>query len=128
MRQFYRIVALCLATLWLPATLCCAVEAAGWEVLCSNESCHEGEPGEVLDGCSVVEEGGYQSAVSNLKVAPPTADLCACLICLRALELGLEAQRAVVVAETTRPRDWVPIWQFERRAAAPAHAPDSLIA
>jgi hypothetical protein len=125
MRRRRTLIAICLMALWWPATLCCALEGAGWDVLCSSESCHEGDATEGPDGCNAVEEGRYQGAVSTVKVAPPVLEICVYLICAYAQEVGLESPPA---ADFTRPCDWIPAWQFERRAAAPAHAPDSSLA
>jgi hypothetical protein len=129
MRRFYQIVALCLAALWLPVSMCCAFEAASGEALCPSASCHSEDEGDgaTKDGCNVIEDGQYQPTVSTIKIAPPIADLCARVLCSHALKVEAEAQHLSVVAETSRPLDWVPVWQFERRAAALAHAPDSLI-
>jgi hypothetical protein len=128
-RTLSRIVALCLALVWLPATMCCALEAAGVEALCSSDACHDKDSTEMpLDGCSVVEDGDYQSAVSLLKIARPVGTLLEYLSSFRVVELEVQRQEAVLVAETARPCEWLPVWHFERRAAAPAHAPDSLIA
>jgi hypothetical protein len=110
--------------------MCCALEAAGWEIMCSDDSCHESDSAKTAaaDGCNAVEDGAYQSAIPSLKVAPSFAALCVCFICIRPFEPELETEHALFVSEIARTRDWVPVWQFERRAAAPAHAPDSLIA
>lgn len=128
-RTVYRLVALCLALVWGPATMCCALETAGLDALCSDASCHEnGSGNETTGGCCVLEDGNYQSTVSTLKVAPSLTAHCVCFICVKSFAPELEIREAAVVSAIGRPRDWVPIWQFERRAAAPAHAPDSLIA
>lgn len=128
MQRFYKIVALCLATLWLPVVLCCALEAAGVQVICAGADCHETTDRAANDGCNIVEDGAYNPALAPIKIAPPAIDVCACVICSRALEEPREMASGLVLAATERPRDWVPIWQFERRAAAPAHAPDAVIA
>ncbi len=131
MRRFYQLVALGLATFWLPVTLCCALEAAGGEAICVNDACHDAADDSAKDGCRLVEDGRYHPAVALIKVVPPAVDLSALamgMMRLRTLENALEDRHAAVLAEAERPRDWVPVWQFERRAAAPAHAPDSLIA
>ena len=109
--------------------MCCAIEAAGFDVLCSNDACHDSSPRKATnDGCCVVEDGNYQSTVSPVKVAPPLIAHCVCFICVKAFAPELEIREAAVVSEISRPCDWIPIWQFERRAAATAYAPDSLIA
>lgn len=127
-RILYRLVALCLAFAWVPATMCCSLEAAGWDVLCSNVDCQKDSGQSAADGCDAVDAGLYQSSSPSVKIALTVATLCACATRLFAFERDFESRKAVCVAETTRTRDWIPVWQFERRAAAPAHAPDSLIA
>lgn len=130
MRRFYQLVALVLATVWLPATLCCALEAAGAEVTCANESCHDTTDRSNIDGCSVVEDGRYHPGVAAIKVAPVGLDVPALSMStlgLRASAHAAEVRHAAELADAERPRDWVPVWSFDRRAAAPAHAPDSLI-
>jgi len=126
-RNLHRLIALCLLLVWGPATMCCALDAAGAESLCASETCHspdkEKAPG---DGCNVLESGDYQSVFSTTKVAPSATFICACLICLRAdVEKSAEVV-AVELAAIERPRNWTVRWHFERRAAALAHAPDSL--
>jgi hypothetical protein len=130
-RSSHRFVALILALVWGPATMCCALEAAGWNILCKGGAGHDCTPDSTKnDGCNGVgvENGKYQNSVPSIKVALPVTELCSCLICLRTFEPEPESQQAAVVREIAQLRDWVPIWQFERRAAAPAHAPDSLSA
>lgn len=128
-RTLYRIIALFLALAWGPATMCCALEAAGWGVLCSSEACHDESADEATtDGCDLVEDGRYQSSIPSARIAPPLGSCCAGLICA-GFKVQLQHHSIIVMrAEIGRPRDWVPIWRFERRAAALAHAPDSLIA
>jgi hypothetical protein len=97
--------------------------------MCSNPDCHDSGSGNAAaDGCNLIEEGNYNSAVASVKVMPRIAIVGACFICVREFAPDLATADAIFVSEIARPRDWVPIWQFERRAAAPAHAPDSLIA
>lgn len=130
-RTSQRIVALLLVFAWGPATLCCALEAAGWNILCTGGASRDCTSDHATnDGCNGVgvENGSYHSSVPSIKIALPVTELCSCLICLRAFETEPESQHAAVVREIAQLRDWVPIWQFERRAAAPAHAPDPLSA
>ncbi|AHF94796.1 hypothetical protein OPIT5_27295 [Opitutaceae bacterium TAV5] len=130
-RRLHSIVALCLALIWVPATVCCRLQAAAIEPAAQSDGCKECDPAKPADpgaACKTVEGGHYHSAVSILKLSPQSTLLCV-LICAPALSLDVdEIQQAAVLAkeELRRPRDWLPVWQFERRAAAPAHAPDSL--
>lgn len=97
------------------------------ESCCSQGSCHD-DSKTPTDNCSLLEGGHYQGAVSLVKIAPAMVQKCACLICLRPVAPKAELNAVVFVTDIARPRDWIPIWQFERRAAAPAHAPDSSVA
>ena len=124
--NLHRFIALCLVLIWGPATMCCALEAADLAVLCSDGTCHSDDAHAPLDGCHVLESGDYQSVIPTLKTAPPATFVCACLLCLREIEPS-ENSGTQLIREPDRPRDWTVTWQFERRAAAPAHAPDSLI-
>lgn len=127
-RNVQRLIALCLILIWGPATMCCALEAAGVENLCASEDCHSPNSANApLDGCNIVESGDFQGVVPTFKTAPSVTFICACLICLKA---AVEAPGAVefAVRDNERPRDCTVGWHFERRAAALAHAPDSLIA
>jgi hypothetical protein len=109
--------------------MCCALEAAGVENLCASEDCHlSNGTNAPLHGCNIVESGGFQSVVPTFKTAPSATFVCACLICLKpAAEAPADVEFAVI-RDYERPRDWTVRWHFERRAAALAHAPDSLIA
>lgn len=121
-----------MTALWLLATQHCGLEAVGILVQqCQQEDGSRGCGGteHAGDGCEIVEGGGYKVNNGAANIVAPQLVACACLICLNSAEL-----RLVQVAELSprddfeRPRDWVPTWQFERRAAAPAHAPDSFVA
>ena len=107
--------------------MCCALEAAGLEIVCSDGDCHSTDGSKSPpDGCQVIESGNYQSVIPTLKTAPRATLVCACLLCLREIEAP-EISGIAVIRESDRPRDWTVKWQFERRAAAPAHAPDLLM-
>lgn len=135
MRCLRFLVALVLAALWLPVTLHCAIEAVvevdGARCLgaCHDSSTtveHDGHRDSSHaaghDGCEIVESGRYKAGFTLLKVAPPLATLCACLLCVHAPETEPETV-AVVSAALERPRDWVPGWHFVRRAAPASRAP-----
>lgn len=126
-RPLHRLVALCLALLWGPATMCCALEAAGFEALCSEAACHSEESATTpLDGCGIVESGKYQSVTPTIKTAPPAVLACAWLACVHDLVTAPGRTALPSIDASDHPLDWLVTWQFVRRAAAPAHAPDSL--
>lgn len=108
--------------------MCCSLESIGLEILQSKAECEDSGPTKAATDGSCIEGGHYQSANASIKIALPVSALCTCFICARPFISESDLHPAVVVAELARPRDWIPIWQFERRAAAPAHAPDSFTA
>jgi hypothetical protein len=127
MIRFRTLLALCLAALWLPATQHCDLEAAG--VLA--ESC-AGEDGAgcdetAADSCKTIEGSAYQASVAVIKVAPRLLAVAESLPHLALLVPLADVEKARP-PRPRRPEDWIPVWQFERRAAALAHAPDSLSA
>ena len=65
----------------------------------------------------------------TLKVPAPDLFVCVCQLCLH--QIQLDATRELVPSSAAlyaRPRDWVPSWQFVRRAAPPSRAPTLLCA
>lgn len=124
-RRLQRLVALCLLLVWGPAVLCCAMEAAGWGGFCEDAACHADHAAQVAgDSCNAVESGNYQSVVPVLKLTPALAVLRVCFIPVP--EPAVAATPEPWAGGFDRPHDWLVRWQFVRRAAAPAHAPDSL--
>lgn len=79
-----------------------------------------------VDVCDTVESGNYRTEFSPGKVSLPVlVDHVAGLHrLLYAPELDT-GDTLLPRAQEQGPPPWVPIWAFERRAAAPAHAPDS---
>lgn len=133
--------ALVLAALWLPVTLHCAIEAvteAG--VVACQGVCHDAgttadhhghddaDSSHGHDGCEIVESGRYKAGFSPVKVSPPTPMLCACLLCVQAQALRPHDELLQAAVGIERPREWVPVWQFVRRAAPAPRAPAGVIA
>lgn len=130
LRLLYRFTAFSLALLWMPLTLCCSAEAAiGDEFSLCGDDCADRSPeGGQRDGCALVEDGKYSGSVAVLKVSAGNAVAGTGSVILSLAVTPPQAPPAMIrPAEPERPRDWVPTWQFERRAAAPAHAPDAVI-
>lgn len=117
--------AVLLAALWLPATAHCALGVAtDWfaescELACS----HDGDSAHA-DACVLIEDGGYR--LGSVVTHAPAPSLCvlACLSCLHARLANAAAPLAPPAWATEHPRDWLPAWSFEIRAALPARAPD----
>lgn len=132
MQRFRAILAAFLAILWIAATQHCALEAAGilahvcdhGEGATSAEHCKG-------DDCRTVEKGGYKISEGLAKVSPPQLVSCLCL-----LGLGVSPAPTLVDTEAANlprpffelPFDWVPSWQFVRRAAPPSRAPSLMMA
>lgn len=113
------IFALLLATLWLPATLHCALEEAGLigAAACdidATEHCAQ-------DHCATVEATHYKTSDLLVTVAAPTLLVC--------LDLGeLIPTEAIIVPRISPERSDCPLevprtWHFVVRAALPARAP-----
>ncbi|HEY0862512.1 MAG TPA: hypothetical protein VGD97_00265 [Lacunisphaera sp.] len=123
-----KLAALLLATLWLPATLHCQLESLGLDTLfaCADqptETAHTNGDTCSDDGCQSIESGQFATSKVRLDVAALPAFAIAAQFCL--FELPAPAPAAEIVAidqDTTLPLQRT--WQFDRRAALPARAPD----
>ena len=134
MKRFaFRLFALCLALAWVPATAHCRMEALGLEFAACGETCHDdraandASASSCANACEVLESGFYKSGVDPVKVAAPLW-VAALFVCWQVPEPDSDAGRRSVSPDRGRTPEWVAQWQFVRRAAAPAHAPDSPIA
>ena len=129
MPRFYRLFALCMALLWVPATAHCRIEALGIDFVSCADACHDQAPDAPHnDGCGVVESGLYKTGSHLVKVAPSLTTLCACFIALPVLEPDAKSGPGIATAQSERPRDWVPTWQFIQRAALSPRAPSLVLA
>lgn len=125
-----KLIAACLLALWLVATQHCGLEALGLfaehaETVADTGCCAGSDQCE-RDDCHTLENGGYRIDGASVKVAAPR------------LTLGDPSEEWIAIPEPeplpdinltgilASALDWVPTWQFVRRAAAPAHAPDDL--
>ena len=123
-----KVIALFLAAFWLPATVHCQLESLGLGALfaCADQSgqaAHEDSAGCTDNGCQTVESGQIALAKSNLNLSLLPA--CACVPSFQYLvrpapapEISARGQEGTLPLQRT--------WQFVRRAALPARAPDSL--
>lgn len=130
----YRLLSVFFVALWLMATQHCALEAAGLfadhgTAEASGGCCGAKAKGCETDGCKTIEDGQYRSEARLVKAVAPDLTSSGCLLCVHLLLAEPKVDAAFAVKDRwNEAPDWVPSWQFERRAAAPAHAPDSLIA
>lgn len=130
MPRFLKAVALLLATLWLPATVHCQLESLEFGALfacadAADEAPHdEGAPC-LDDGCQTIEAG--QVALTKARVDATSLALLACTAHFSLFELPAPAAAPEMVASAQD--ETLPLrrtWQFDRRTALPARAPDSL--
>lgn len=127
MRRFQSLLALALALVWVPVAMCCEMAAAGWEITCCDASCDDEGPATAHVACdSPAQDGHVESLVQALKLAPAMALLDGWHDRPAAAVMKAGAEPPCVGRES-RPLAWVNTWQFERRAAAPAQAPDPLL-
>ena len=127
-RVLRSIAALVLALIWLPATLHCGLEAAGFLDEASATCCAHDEPSRAPSSdcthgaCGVVESGDYQPAHSFIKVVAPLA-----VICFSSL-IEITPEQTIVpaiiaAAEVESPPEVRRTWQFVARAALSPRAP-----
>jgi hypothetical protein len=121
-----QIIATVLLALWLPATQHCDLEAAGITVLahgdhasstckdtCADDACH------AIEGVSLIKDA------NSLRALPaPVTTLCGCLLNLLAPPELEENFAAFTAGEPPQVRVLHRTWQFVRRTALPARAPD----
>lgn len=127
--SFRRIVAIVFLALWLPVTQHCCLEAAGLLAETQNPApttCCETGNWCSHDVCSAVESGVIKDGRTAFKVLPPDFSPCLCLLCLRLSLPDLLDESVLLVSAPEHPLDWVPTWQFVRRAAPLARAPSLL--
>jgi len=117
-----------LAVLWLPATLHCAIEEAGWfdydDSCCSKHPADSSPSAEHCDkdACQVLESGLIKPADSLVKVRAPEFSAIMELVWLIACD---PPGRSRVAPETTdSPPELPRTWQFTARAAHSPRGPD----
>lgn len=124
-RVIRAILAVMLAALWLPATAHCSLGAATeWFAESCDLACSHDGDSEHLDACVLIEDGGYRVGSSVAHAPAPSLGVLTCLACLHARLLEVSTPLAPPAWAMEHPRDWLPAWNFEVRAALPARAPD----
>lgn len=124
MSRLARMLVLTLVAAWLPVTLHCRLEAAGFYD--ADDCCVAEQPIDIAgdckdDACPTVENALYKESGQSLKVAAP--ELSHCFACLA---LVLDPAVGAMVPSTARhapPPELEAAWQFIARAAPPARAP-----
>lgn len=125
MLRLTKFVAVLLVALWLPATLHCRLEGLGLGALfsCADDAAKTTSTGCTDDGCQSLEDG--QFALSKTRIDPAVLPLLTC-ICVQCF-LHVAPPEAAPEIFADRADDtpaWPRPWQFARRAALPARAPD----
>ena len=127
MSRLRQLVALAVLTLWLPATLHCALESAGFDGVfaCADEHetgahTHDEAP---RDACDVIEGAAFKPAANT--AALPRPALCACLLCFVTPPPAIDLTPPVTgVSEfVAAPPEVARTWRFITRAAPPTRAP-----
>ncbi len=125
-RRLFTFVACLLAVLWLPATLHCGLEAAGFlghdheEVPAENDCAHAC----FNDSCAAVEDGAYKRSAGLVKLEAPVLTLW--------LAGWVERARApewiapLSPDTTDSPPELARTWQFTARTALLPGAPSVL--
>ena len=122
MKRLPRLLCFLLALAWVPLTQHCDLEVLGMNAA----QCHDGGStdgdGCAGDACKQVESGDYKLPRELARVTSP--QLLALLCVIRQSEAPVSLSEVnEVEAAGRRPDDWIPSWQFARRAAPPARAP-----
>jgi hypothetical protein len=120
-----RLVAVLLLSLWLPATLHCALEAAGLEIalVCHDHATQSASANHCEDDACHAIEGEAYTAVALTKLV---GDVSFSIVAV--LPEPLELHPAGISPESTDvPRELRPSWQFSTRAAPPARAPSAIV-
>ncbi len=128
MSRLLKVTALLLAALWLPATLHCQLEHLEFSPLfaCadSGEAAHADDDACTDDACQTIESGQIIIAKSRLDLdLQPLLLICTFQFAPEAFPAPA-ADFSLSRSDETLPRERP--WQFERRAALPARAPDLL--
>jgi len=118
-----------LAFLWVPMTQHCQLEALGViEKTCTAPTGNDGHSC-AGDACNELENGGFKPSSDSLTNVPaPQLLACACAICLNLAPLNAAVAEVPSSSAAESPLDWVPSWQFIRRAALPSRAPSLMVA
>jgi hypothetical protein len=131
-RVFRNIAFFMLAALWLPLTLHCRLEAAGF--LIEAESHHKAQDcctqspvsDCAKDACPLLERATYRTSDTAVSLPAPAFLACVIDVCIHLLNpVDASGSGSVSTAPTSfdRPHDCSPIWHFVQRAAPPARAP-----
>ena len=123
-KWFKKVVAMVLLALWLPATMCCALEQAGVPLFA--QCCVDDTAGTAPEtpctetGCCPLESAAYKIEQTAVRVVAPSALV---LDALTTLFAGAQNLPAVPVVPVFVPPELPVTWQFFFRTALPPRAP-----
>ena len=123
-----KLVAACLLACWLVATQHCGLESAGLFAAHDGQveanGCCASSEGCANDGCEMVEEGAYRPDPATLGIVSPQLSPCLWSVTWNSHVSVVELRTNVSdCGRHERPLDWLPTWQFVRRAALSPRAP-----
>ena len=117
-----------LLALWLPAMQHCNLEAAGLFAAEAGQrettACCDTAERCLHDGCDLAENGLTKTASASFKLRAPDLSTCVCILCMQLTLPASLDESASRQSSESHPSDWLPTWQFVRRAALPARAPN----
>ena len=126
MQSLFRILAIALAVIWLPATAHCELEALGTFAAeqATDDGCCDPQAGCTDDACDMIEGENLVPSSFSLK-APVEVVLSESFARLLRAELSASATSVAEPASgyVDHPLDWAPTWHFAHRAAGFARAP-----
>jgi len=121
------VVAMVLLVIWMPATMCCALERAGvsfFDKCCADETSHDTPQPPCTDkSCCLLESGRYTA-----QITPPVAVVPLDVVALVPWALVDTPQRPQLAFDFSNlaPPDLRVTWQFSCRTALPPRAPSFL--
>ncbi len=124
-RRLQPLLALLLLGLWFPATMHCGFEALGTLIHVDGNLCDDKGSCD-SDACDLLEGAGYSGVVAIVKVKPALLTVVGLVPDLR---IG-SGQPLLPATEPEKPPvdfepQWLPDWQFARRAARLPGAPQA---
>jgi hypothetical protein len=130
-QRLIQIVSLILLGLWLPATMHCRLETLGFGNVfgCNEQAANQGHHGDEnsceRDCCQVVESGNFVfSKAKIVPASPPVLDRNFIFCLLQVIPPPTETP--IFSCAQDEPLPLQRHWQFTRRAALPARAPDAM--
>ena len=118
------VVAVVLLSIWMPATMCCALERAGvpfFDKCCEDDSADGSQQKSCTDkACCLLESGRY--LISNPTPLLVTPDIVLCFIHQAIVGRPDDPRTPCRIPESSPP-DLPVTWHFSHRAALPVRAP-----